>query len=1286
MPGEPPSVNHDGDTNRLTVSLVSGSTDSRGVNSDGVTIQGPEEPPALPTERRFSAPPEYEILGILGRGGMGIVYQARHTTLGRTVALKMILSGTHAGLAERQRFLAEAEAVAGLQHPQIVPLLAFGEHEGLPYFTLEFVPGGSLADQLKGTPQPPTEAAELIEKLARGVHHAHAHGIVHRDLKPANILLSEEGTPRITDFGLAKRIEVDSGLTATGAVLGTPSYMAPEQAEGETKHAGPAADVYSLGAVLYECLTGHPPFRAATTLETLFQVVNQDPVPVQQLQPRTPRDLATICHKCLDKSPQRRYATAEELANDLRRFLDGQPIQARPVSRLERLWKWARRNRTEATLALITALALLLLVGVGFWFSARMGVAQGELLAERAERARQAELAAAQTREAEQAQKLGATSHYFRVLNKIHERTLRGPAGWTETSLAELRQIATLVPGPEHLPELRGVAATCLSGVTLRKARTIQVGTACSALAFSPDGKTLALGQDLTQAINSCTVFLYDLPTGTITRKLSFLASIPWQLRQGTRDGIRSLAISPDGRWLVAGTKSGWLHRWDLHQENPTVVSWECHQDSISELTFSPEGRSLYSLARLDCIKRWEVKTWKESATFREGTVQGLLCSPHAEWLACVSDARLILLNNLSLQPQRPAGLPGGGVLALSPDGRCLFRAADRSLNMIDLATQETVAHFRLPGQEFAHLGRITTLSVSPDGALLASASEATDHLRLWDVANAQILADVYVGSGNGRVVFSPEGRTLAAMGERETVLYEVCGGLGTTTLALQPRPVRGAGWLRGQPILGCLSESVLRFHPTLATPIQFGDLTFRAVEPSGTAGNVPVSQYTTWLTGGASGYPAVVFTPNGRAAAWGTMEYTCYSEPGTARTGHTWITQRRPQILQFAPDGRFWQGTGSEVSVISVPDGQTVAKWSNDLSDKLTGRGSVRSLRVGQQRAAVGIRDGRIHLLDAREAKSIGACNPDRGAVQSLDFDSTEEWGVFGTEQGAVGLFRLNDGKVLSTHDAHHDSVETIAFVTPTLIASGSNDHTVRLWRVTANELEEVLRLTFTGPVFQVCATADGTHLAALVRGERAVRLWRLDHLHQELTRLGIAPGFVMPVQTPTDLDLGHWAAPSLPRWLRTGLVASAYDGAYFERLLHRRIDGVVDGDGMASDRIYRHSGNQFSVIWNGWLRPPVKGKYVLAIDHTHAARLWIDNKLVIDNYDPEKKAPREVTLELNGTIHEIQLDYRNDGFDPRCRLLWEPPPEVPGPRGLRVIPADVFFPRKTLAANARP
>jgi serine/threonine-protein kinase len=298
---------------------------------------------------------------------MGVVYRAREILLNRPCVLKMILSGAHAGPEDLVRFLAEAEAVAQLQHPNIVQIHHIGQADGLPFFELEYVDGGSLDTRLDGTPWKPRQGAALVLSLARGVADAHRHGIVHRDLKPANILMTTDGVPKIADLGLAKSLSKDTGLTRTDSIMGSPGYMAPEQAEGKTKQVGPLADVYALGAILYELLTGRPPFRGPTVLGTLEQVRSTEPVPPSRLVPGLPPDIETIALKSLQKEPAKRYDSAAALADDLQRFHAGEPITARPVPAWERAIKWARRR--PAIAALVAALLLLVasLLGGGTW-------------------------------------------------------------------------------------------------------------------------------------------------------------------------------------------------------------------------------------------------------------------------------------------------------------------------------------------------------------------------------------------------------------------------------------------------------------------------------------------------------------------------------------------------------------------------------------------------------------------------------------------------------------------------------------------------------------------------------------------------------------------------------------------------------------------------------------------------------------------------------------------------------------------------------------------------------
>jgi tetratricopeptide (TPR) repeat protein len=354
--------------------LLEASPTSGGAGGEeGVTAWLPAAAPPLAPGASL---PGYEILGELGRGGMGVVYRARHLALKRVVALKVILAGTHAGARERAGFHAEAEAVARLQHPNIVQIYDIAEHNGLPYFSLELVDGHSLEHCAGGKQLPVNEAAQIIQTLARAIHYAHQQGVIHRDLKPSNILLSGEGTPKITDFGVAKLLDATSGRTRTGDFIGTPHYMAPEQAAGKSRDMGPAADVYALGAILYQLLTGRTPFQGNSVLEVLEQVRSREPAPPSHLQAKVPRDLDTICLKCLEKSPQARYTSAHDLAEDLGRFLAGEPIRARPPGWWERLGKWSRRHRTAAALVGVSGAALVSLLLLGLWYTTRLDAAR----------------------------------------------------------------------------------------------------------------------------------------------------------------------------------------------------------------------------------------------------------------------------------------------------------------------------------------------------------------------------------------------------------------------------------------------------------------------------------------------------------------------------------------------------------------------------------------------------------------------------------------------------------------------------------------------------------------------------------------------------------------------------------------------------------------------------------------------------------------------------------------------------------------------------------------------
>ena len=419
----------------------------------------------------------YVILGELGRGGMGIVYKARQVNLNRICALKMILAGPHAGTEATARFLSEAEMVARLEHPAIVQIHHLGDHDGRPYLELEYVDGGSLGDRSNGAPLTAGEAAEMIESLARAIHYSHGLGVVHRDLKPSNILLTLDGRPKIADFGLAKVLETDSQITGSGLILGTPSFMAPEQASGEAKAAGPAADIYALGAILYTLLTGRPPFRAATVPETLRQVQEEAPVSPCRLQPSLPRDIETVTLKCLQKRPADRYATAAALAEDLRRFRAREPILARPIPAWERGLKWAHRRPWTAGMVAALLACVLCLLGLGAYSYRRIS------------RSLEAEKLA--NTKAQEALATAEAETYRALVNDVAALRLGRRAGWRDEAMRDLDRAASMDVSTRDVVALRNEAVLCLGEIDVREvARLRGHGGGARSIDFGPDGRT----------------------------------------------------------------------------------------------------------------------------------------------------------------------------------------------------------------------------------------------------------------------------------------------------------------------------------------------------------------------------------------------------------------------------------------------------------------------------------------------------------------------------------------------------------------------------------------------------------------------------------------------------------------------------------------------------------------------------------------------------------------------------------------------------------------------------
>jgi WD40 repeat protein/serine/threonine protein kinase/tetratricopeptide (TPR) repeat protein len=686
--------------------------------------------------------PGYEILGELGRGGMGVVYKARQTKLNRLVALKMILAGAQADPLQMERFRAEAEAVARLQHPYIVQIYEISDYNGCPFFSLEYVDGGTLAQKLSGAPQPPRLAAHLIRLLALAMHSAHQKGIIHRDLKPGNILLAAPcehvsdadsfhaeiqaacrlyGIPKITDFGLAKHLDIQS-QTRTGAILGTPSYMAPEQAEGRAHAIGPATDVYGLGAILYEMLTGRPPFESESSLTTIRQLLADEPVSPTQLRLKVPRDLETICLKCLEKDPARRYANAEELAEELQRFLNNQPIEARPAGWWGRSVKWMRRHPTRTTVAAVVVLAVATLLLMGLFYHLQMK--------ESFEKTRQ----------------YAEDSRQNLIRLHVAQGTSAMNSGDGFTALLWFTEALRLDGGsPEEGAHRQRIAAL---EKTLPRPQQLWIHDgAINDTRFSPDGRRVLAAGD------AGNVYLWDSQTGE---------SVAGPL---TEPGpVRYAVFSPDGRRVAACSQDGTARVWDADSGRP-LTPLLALGGTPREVEFSPDGRQVVTAAGM-AARVWDVETGQRLSgeLTHHGAVRAARFSPDGRWLATGGDDGLVRLWDATMRQASAIVLPHERAvlcLAFSPDSQRLASgSADHTAQVWDVSSGASV------GRRLHHHDPILHVAFSPFGKRLLTGSEDGTAL-IWRVGDGERLIDPLRHKSVIRwAAFSPDGCRVATAGD----------------------------------------------------------------------------------------------------------------------------------------------------------------------------------------------------------------------------------------------------------------------------------------------------------------------------------------------------------------------------------------------------------------------------------------------------------------------------------------------------------------------------------------
>jgi len=985
----------------------------------------------------------YQILQEIGRGGMGVVYKARQANLSRIVALKMILAGEHSGLRERARLRNEAQAAAQLMHPNVVQIFEIGEHQGLPFLAMEYVAGGNLTRTLRAMPQAFRWSARLTETMARAIHVAHQRGIVHRDLNPSNILIALDGTPKISDFGLAKFLVDDKGLSLSGVILGTPSYMAPEQVSGNGQTIGPGTDVYALGALLYEMLTGAAPFRGFTPMETLCQVMEAELVPPSRLRHGVPEDLETICLKCLDRDPARRYSSAEDLAEDLRRYQENQPVRAHRTSKCRQALQWTRRQPMAARLLGLCSLLLFTLLGVVIAYS--LYVTEQNRVSERA---------------------------WSRAIKLKNEIAIERDKFSYEASTARRRT---------YDAQLFQVKQSIESG-------------------------QIELAQELFQPVLENFAATAKDPAGFELQYLNRLIERAAWLLEGHGAKVSCLAVSRREGTLVSGDSSGQVIVWDLDRKIPRYCQGKHNAPVCKVAIVAGEETRRGTIASLIAqggksveLKLWDTATGALITTLHTGSLQDpdIQFSPDGSLLTLCGlapddhgEQSYIWKLNSASPPDKPsATIPGTFKQAFSPDGKLLAAGGcDGTVRLHVMADLGSV--HRPPALEQRPGGRVTALAFSRDGSRLAAGRQDRG-LTVWEVATGRIFA--HYTDQDGPVVFVDfclDGKALVGC-EGTTVLW--------TRPLDQPGPRRLLPGVESQINSVCLSsDGRLLAAAARNQPVIIWNLSAGTKERFYLANNRSVDQVEftpdnkslilgckdrqirVWrfldtpdlkrsLAGHQKEAWALTFSPDGSLLASGSDDHTIKLWDVDSERELLTLTGHSQTVTALA----FFH-EGDRLASVSL-DGKVIL-W--DLT------------RTGPDRRQVLASSSVLHAYDDR--------------LRAVSVSSDDQHLAAAGSKGLIHICDVAEREVQFDLAGHTGPVYALAYSTnPWVLASASADRTVRWWDPNSGAEIGNDKRPFTGDMRSVAFSTDGLMMAA--GGDpRNVTLWSMNSWEVTRTMTG--------------------------------------------------------------------------------------------------------------------------------------------------------------------------------------
>ena len=997
----------------------------------------------------------YELLEEIARGGMGVVFRARQKGLNRIVAIKMILSGQLATEHDIERFHTEAAAAAHLQHPNIVAIHEVGSVNGQYFFSMEYVAGFSLDVVINMKPPTVIQAASWTKTLAEAIHFAHEQGILHRDLKPSNIMIDEQQNPRITDFGLAKRIQSDHKLTSTGQIMGTPSYMSPEQADPTKLTIGPSSDIYSLGAILYELLTGKPPFVGSSPLKTINLMMETEPISPRVLNPQVSRNLETICLKCLQKQPSQRYRSALVLAEELERFIKHEPILARPANTVEKFWRWCRRKPLVAALSGVAILLTLLLAIAGplvAWRQQALRQAADIAKNTAANNAREAE---EQAGEAQAARQLANHNLRLAQRNLYNAHMNLAFNSWQDANVPHVLNLLQRQVPSLHQTDLREFEWHYLDRLCHAQLLVMQGGPLVSQLAYSPDGKHIA------STSGDTTITLWDAKTGT-----------PLQVFRGHRQPVDCIAFSPDGSRLVSGADDWSLRIWDV-ANGTELQKLSGHRRAVLDATFTPDGKSIVS-----CSEDWTIRIWDATSGELQKTLQGHQFP--IQTIGLTADGKQVVSGSLdhtlriwdleSGKEFKSIPIPSGEIQSIAFNPSCQLAAvALKTERNYKILTWNLETGKQLPPL-LGHTGIIYHLSFDNQGKKIASGSEDRQ-IKIWDVERGQELFTVL---GHTEPVFSttfsPDDKQIAS---------------GTLSGKIQV-------WRtdRQQDSLPFEKITPTHIHQVAFSP-DGAFLAAAAADQTVKLWNSSDGKLVRTLQGHTESVTTLAFLNDGKQLVSGSSDNTL----------RTWnlATGENEQILS---------GTGFQLRQVSVTaDGQKLVTISNDRSleqwNLIDGAKLSRTPfptisksvfgGLNQQANLLAVVSGNntniINLWEVGDEKAMLQINA-KHPIVGLAFNSDSSLLASVHQNNQMQIWDVRNGTRQLTLQGHSQPIVQLVFSpVGNRMATASEDQTIKIWDTTTGEEILTLRGHQHTPT-SLSFTHDGQRLASADnRGN--IQLW---------------------------------------------------------------------------------------------------------------------------------------------------------------------------------------------------